>query len=65
VVVSANLFGTPAAVYEGNVKFIAEMPDFGVNPITKRAYSSQISRDHKIEAMKISYSRTGQDTDGA
>jgi hypothetical protein len=39
--------------YLGNVKFgmkakfTGDMPDFGVNPITKRAYSSQISREHK------------------
>jgi hypothetical protein len=29
-------------------KFAGEMPDFDVDPITRRAYSRQISREHKI-----------------
>jgi hypothetical protein len=41
-------------------KFAGEMPDFGVDPITKRAHSRQISREHKMEAMNIFYSRTSE-----
>jgi hypothetical protein len=42
-------------------KFTGEMPDFGVDPITRRAYPRQISREYKMEAMNIFYSRTVQD----
>jgi hypothetical protein len=44
-------------------KFAGEMPDFDVDPITRRGHSRQISREHIMEAMNILYSRTVQDTD--
>jgi hypothetical protein len=34
-------------------KFAGEMPDFGVDPLRRRAHSRQTSHEHKMEAMNI------------